>query len=162
MNNNRYNLRSTAGAQQQFPPSYYPASSTTASTMGTDPAFTSATTSTSTTGVSSSTLSTTSIPQTTLQPEQNTQYQYQTQYQQHQRPPLFAAQQQPPFLSGTQAAPGAGMMPVGYQQQQAQGQIGMSGPAATAPFLQDFTLVAEAVKRVQMDAVMTEMESITL
>lgn len=36
------------------------------------------------------------------------------------------------------------------------------GAAATAPFLRDFTLVAEAVKRVQMDAVMTEMESITL
>jgi hypothetical protein len=36
------------------------------------------------------------------------------------------------------------------------------GSAATAPFLRDFTLVAEAVKRVQMEVVMSEMESITL
>ncbi|KAH8694970.1 hypothetical protein BGW36DRAFT_298936 [Talaromyces proteolyticus] len=43
-----------------------------------------------------------------------------------------------------------------------QGQVAEGGPAATAPFLKDFTLVAEAVKRVQMDAVMTEMESISL
>lgn len=37
-----------------------------------------------------------------------------------------------------------------------------AGSAATAPFLRDFTLVAEAVKRVQMEVVMSEMESITL
>ena len=51
------------------------------------------------------------------------------------------------------------------QSQAMQGQeqaMGQDGAAATAPFLRDFTLVAEAVKRVQMDAVMTEMESITL
>jgi hypothetical protein len=42
------------------------------------------------------------------------------------------------------------------------GGSGGGGPAATAPFLRDFTLVAEAVKRVQMEVVMTEMESITL
>jgi hypothetical protein len=47
------------------------------------------------------------------------------------------------------------------QVQEAQA-MGEDGAAATAPFLRDFTLVAEAVKRVQMDAVMTEMESITL
>lgn len=39
---------------------------------------------------------------------------------------------------------------------------GLGGPAATAPFLRDFTLVAEAVKRVQMELVMNEMESIRL
>lgn len=38
----------------------------------------------------------------------------------------------------------------------------LGGPAATAPFLRDFTLVAEAVKRVQMELVMNEMESIRL
>lgn len=58
------------------------------------------------------------------------------------------------------------MIPTHYQQggqgQVQPGQMTLGGPAATAPFLQDFTLVAEAVKRVQMDAVMTEMESITL
>lgn len=47
------------------------------------------------------------------------------------------------------------------QAQEAQA-MGEDGASATAPFLRDFTLVAEAVKRVQMDAVMTEMESITL
>lgn len=38
----------------------------------------------------------------------------------------------------------------------------LGGPSATAPFLRDFTLVAEAVKRVQMEVVMNEMESIRL
>ncbi|KAL1974122.1 hypothetical protein VTN31DRAFT_5682 [Thermomyces dupontii] len=51
------------------------------------------------------------------------------------------------------------------QQQQQQQQYYYSekgGPAATAPFLRDFTLVAEAVRRVQMDRMMSEMERVTL
>lgn len=39
---------------------------------------------------------------------------------------------------------------------------GMGGPTATAPFLQDFNLVAEAAKRAQMAVVMRDLESVTL
>ena len=39
---------------------------------------------------------------------------------------------------------------------------GMGGPTATAPFLQDFSLVAEAAKRAQMAVVMRDMEGISL
>ncbi|KAJ5623428.1 hypothetical protein N7490_012033 [Penicillium lividum] len=39
---------------------------------------------------------------------------------------------------------------------------GLGGPTATAPFLQDFNLVAEAVKRAQMGIVMRDLESVTL
>ncbi|KAL2008215.1 hypothetical protein VTN00DRAFT_8197 [Thermoascus crustaceus] len=36
------------------------------------------------------------------------------------------------------------------------------GPTATAPFLRDFSLVAEAAKRAQMAVVMRDLESVTL
>lgn len=36
------------------------------------------------------------------------------------------------------------------------------GPMATAPFLRDFSLVAEAAKRAQMAVVMRDLESVTL
>jgi hypothetical protein len=39
---------------------------------------------------------------------------------------------------------------------------GHGGPTATAPFLQDFNLVAEAAKRAQMGIVMRDLESVTL
>ena len=39
---------------------------------------------------------------------------------------------------------------------------GAGGPTATAPFLQDFSLVAEAAKRAQMAVVMRDMEGISL
>lgn len=39
---------------------------------------------------------------------------------------------------------------------------GIGGPTATAPFLQDFNLVAEAAKRAQMAVVMRDLESVTL
>lgn len=39
---------------------------------------------------------------------------------------------------------------------------GPGGPTATAPFLQDFSLVAEAAKRAQMAVVMRDLESVTL
>lgn len=39
---------------------------------------------------------------------------------------------------------------------------GLGGPTATAPFLQDFSLVAEAAKRAQMSIVMRDLESVTL
>ncbi|OJJ36488.1 hypothetical protein ASPWEDRAFT_94256, partial [Aspergillus wentii DTO 134E9] len=35
---------------------------------------------------------------------------------------------------------------------------GLGGPTATAPFLQDFSLVAEAAKRAQMSVVMRDLE----
>lgn len=38
----------------------------------------------------------------------------------------------------------------------------LAGPSATAPFLRDFTLVAEAAKRAQMAVVMRDLEGITL
>lgn len=38
----------------------------------------------------------------------------------------------------------------------------IGGPTATAPFLQDFSLVAEAAKRAQMGIVMRDLESVTL
>jgi len=42
-------------------------------------------------------------------------------------------------------------------------QVGsLGGPTATAPFLQDFSLVAEAAKRAQMSIVMRDLESVTL
>ncbi|EPS27117.1 hypothetical protein PDE_02058 [Penicillium oxalicum 114-2] len=39
---------------------------------------------------------------------------------------------------------------------------GSGGPTATAPFLQDFSLVAEAAKRAQLSIVMRDLESVTL
>lgn len=39
---------------------------------------------------------------------------------------------------------------------------GVGGPTATAPFLQDFNLVAEAAKRAQMSIVMRDLESVSL
>ena len=39
---------------------------------------------------------------------------------------------------------------------------GKGGPTATAPFLQDFCLVAEAAKRAELAVVMRDMESISL
>jgi hypothetical protein len=39
---------------------------------------------------------------------------------------------------------------------------GVGGPTATTPFLQDFSLVAEAAKRAQMSIVMRDLESVTL
>ncbi|EKV16136.1 hypothetical protein Pdw03_2290 [Penicillium digitatum] len=39
---------------------------------------------------------------------------------------------------------------------------GLGGPTATAPFLQDFNLVAEAAKRAQIGIVMRDLESVTL
>ncbi|RHZ45661.1 uncharacterized protein CDV56_101655 [Aspergillus thermomutatus] len=39
---------------------------------------------------------------------------------------------------------------------------GSGGPLATAPFLQDFSLVAEAAKRAQMSVVLRDLESVTL
>ena len=88
-----------------------------------------------------------------LQPQQFPAQQSQQEQQQQQQQYFFADAQ-------TQAQANTNnTIPTHYQP----GQMpGLGGPAATAPFLQDFTLVAEAVKRVQMDAVMTEMESITL
>lgn len=151
MENNRYNLRSSA--QQQVAPSFYPTSSTTTG------AGTTSTTTTATTGLSSSSLLS---AQPAFQNGQPQQFQAQ--------PGQFTGQQQQQHLfadthAQAQAQPNMdNMIPTHYQQGQiqGQGQMTLGGPAATAPFLQDFTLVAEAVKRVQMDAVMTEMESITL
>ncbi|CAG7925592.1 unnamed protein product [Penicillium olsonii] len=40
--------------------------------------------------------------------------------------------------------------------------IELGGPTATAPFLQDFNLVAEAAKRAQIGIVMRDLESVTL
>lgn len=149
MNNNRYNLRSSA--QQQVAPSFYPTSSSTGGSTGAG-----TTSTTTTTGPSSSSL-------LSVQPA------FQTRHPQHfqSQPVQFPGQQQQHlFAEGQTQAPAQSnmnnMLPTQYQQGQGQGQINLGGPAATAPFLQDFTLVAEAVKRVQMDAVMTEMESITL
>ena len=39
---------------------------------------------------------------------------------------------------------------------------GLGGPAATAPFLQDFSLVAEAAKRAEMSVMMRDLEGISL
>ncbi|KKK20838.1 hypothetical protein P175DRAFT_0500423 [Aspergillus ochraceoroseus IBT 24754] len=39
---------------------------------------------------------------------------------------------------------------------------GAGGPTATAPFLRDFSLVAEAAKRAQMAVVMRDLEGVTL
>ncbi|KAJ5884779.1 hypothetical protein N7495_009289 [Penicillium taxi] len=39
---------------------------------------------------------------------------------------------------------------------------GLGGPAATTPFLQDFSLVAEAAKRAQLSIVIRDLESVTL
>lgn len=39
---------------------------------------------------------------------------------------------------------------------------GLGGATATAPYLQDFSLVAEAAKRAQMSIVMRDLESVTL
>lgn len=39
---------------------------------------------------------------------------------------------------------------------------GLGGPAATKPFLQDFSLVAEAAKRAEMSVIMRDMEGISL
>lgn len=39
---------------------------------------------------------------------------------------------------------------------------GLGGPAATTPFLQDFSLVAEAAKRAEMSVIMRDMEGISL
>ncbi|KAA8646513.1 hypothetical protein EYZ11_012437 [Aspergillus tanneri] len=39
---------------------------------------------------------------------------------------------------------------------------GPGGPTATAPFLRDFSLVAEAAKRAQMSVMMRDLESVTL
>ncbi|KAJ5475648.1 hypothetical protein N7539_007935 [Penicillium diatomitis] len=39
---------------------------------------------------------------------------------------------------------------------------GSGGPTATAPFLQDFSLVAEAAKRAQLSIIMRDLESVTL
>ncbi|KAF7172119.1 hypothetical protein CNMCM5623_004384 [Aspergillus felis] len=39
---------------------------------------------------------------------------------------------------------------------------GSGGPLATAPFLRDFSLVAEAAKRAQMSVVLRDLESVTL
>ncbi|PYH48595.1 uncharacterized protein BP01DRAFT_151873 [Aspergillus saccharolyticus JOP 1030-1] len=39
---------------------------------------------------------------------------------------------------------------------------GPGGPTATAPFLRDFSLVAEAAKRAQMSVIMRDLESVTL
>ncbi|PKX88774.1 uncharacterized protein P174DRAFT_446281 [Aspergillus novofumigatus IBT 16806] len=38
----------------------------------------------------------------------------------------------------------------------------LGGPLATAPFLRDFSLVAEAAKRAQMSVVLRDLESVTL
>lgn len=160
MNNNRYNLRSSA--QQQVAPSFYPTSSmmgVTTADAGTT------TTTTSTTRLSSSSLLS---AQPTFQTGQPQQFQAQpgqfTGQQQQQQQHLFADAQAQAQAQAQQNM--ENMIPTHYQQgvqgQVQPGQMTLGGPAATAPFLQDFTLVAEAVKRVQMDAVMTEMESITL
>ncbi|KAF7594924.1 hypothetical protein BBP40_007960 [Aspergillus hancockii] len=54
----------------------------------------------------------------------------------------------------------------GPQQQQSESyphQVsGSGGPTATAPFLRDFSLVAEAAKRAQMSVVMRDLEAVTL
>ncbi|KNG80047.1 hypothetical protein ANOM_011829 [Aspergillus nomiae NRRL 13137] len=39
---------------------------------------------------------------------------------------------------------------------------GSGGPTATAPFLRDFSLVAEAAKRAQMSVMMRDLEAVTL
>lgn len=39
---------------------------------------------------------------------------------------------------------------------------GKGGPTATAPFLEDFCLVAEAAKRAEMSVIMRDMEGISL
>ncbi|PYI26522.1 hypothetical protein BP00DRAFT_439927 [Aspergillus indologenus CBS 114.80] len=39
---------------------------------------------------------------------------------------------------------------------------GSGGPTATAPFLRDFSLVAEAAKRAQMSVMVRDLESVTL
>ncbi|KAF3405331.1 hypothetical protein DPV78_002632 [Talaromyces pinophilus] len=161
MNSNRYNLRSSG--QQQVAPSFYPTSSTTGGTTTGAGTTTTTTTTTSTTGLSSSSLFS---RQPTFQTGQSQQFQAQpgqfSGHQQQQQQHLFAdAQAQAQAQQNME-----NMIPTHYQQggqgQVQPGQMTLGGPAATAPFLQDFTLVAEAVKRVQMDAVMTEMESITL
>lgn len=78
-------------------------------------------------------------------------------HQQDQQQPARSEQ----FVSAPAAvADGQNNNPALAYQQQYYGEKG--GPAATAPFLRDFTLVAEAVRRVQMDRVMSEMERVTL
>ncbi|RAK72813.1 uncharacterized protein BO72DRAFT_388609 [Aspergillus fijiensis CBS 313.89] len=39
---------------------------------------------------------------------------------------------------------------------------GSGGPTATAPFLRDFSLVAEAAKRAQMSVMVRDLEGVTL
>lgn len=164
MNNNRYNLRSSA--QQQIAPSFYPTSSTTGGTTtgaGTT-STTTTTTTTSTTGFSSSSFLSAQPAFQTGQPQQLQAQPGQFIGQQQQQHLFADAQAQTQAQTQAQQSMDT-VLPTHYQQGQGQvqpGQMALGGPAATAPFLQDFTLVAEAVKRVQMDAVMTEMESITL
>lgn len=150
-NNQRYNLRSSAQQQQPAPgmTTSLHSSSTTTGVAASTSAF-----ATSSTNISSLPTTTSNIAQSQFQglsyggvanPQQPVFGNSQTQQQQ----PLQLQQQQQ--YAQAQAMQG--------REQQAMGEDGAS---ATAPFLRDFTLVAEAVKRVQMDAVMTEMESITL
>jgi hypothetical protein len=66
--------------------------------------------------------------------------------------------------SAAQACPGSeqgpSLVPVSSAPPQDRKEPG--GPTATAPFLRDFNLVAEAAKRAQMSIVMRDLESISL
>ncbi|CAG7989078.1 unnamed protein product [Penicillium salamii] len=69
-------------------------------------------------------------------------------------------------ISQNQSAPTANPHTMPLNQAPAQNNplphIELGGPTATAPFLQDFSLVAEAAKRAQMGIVMRDLESVTL
>ncbi|KAJ5106056.1 hypothetical protein NUU61_003403 [Penicillium alfredii] len=69
-----------------------------------------------------------------------------------------------PPAGNTQAIPQSGAAPVSQSgpDQYPHRIDSLGGPTATAPFLQDFNLVAEAAKRAQMGIVMRDLESVTL
>lgn len=70
-----------------------------------------------------------------------------------------------PAPGNAQPVPQSGAVPVsqpGTDHYYPHPMHGVGGPTATTPFLQDFSLVAEAAKRAQMSIVMRDLESVTL
>jgi hypothetical protein len=65
-------------------------------------------------------------------------------------------------ISKNQAPANSHSLPLNPPAQATYSNIELGGPTATAPFLQDFNLVAEAAKRAQMGIVMRDLESVTL
>ncbi|EAW09908.1 uncharacterized protein ACLA_041260 [Aspergillus clavatus NRRL 1] len=71
--------------------------------------------------------------------------------------------QNPASLSGVPMQPSSSTAPAPASADSHPHQpTGSGGPLATAPFLRDFSLVAEAAKRAQMSVVLRDLESVTL